>query len=526
MGKDTKEIFTAHDPRRRLLNNVEWEACEKRGLKQLQAVLVEDLFSVQARQTLRLARDSYNEKGPMHLMLDFSRFGSRGQLWLAGINATSRAEVLESNGITHIWAAGYQRQQTQDARFQFYPCYDGTGVMAGDITFSEVLRHLVLASHLLLRGYRFVICCRNGAHRSALLVGLLLMLLTGRGPGDIHEYMKKLRCLVDLTSKPPNRKEVGRPIDFMEAKKDEINACRQKERIPICGLNEVLSKDAFMALASNVLKDARDLRKPAHPVLPPPVRLQPAPGQSAPVQLTPAVKSESGSLEKKGGEDNDEGESGQGSAAEPKTEVDAGTAGDSEQAAKKLKTEEGVGIAGGGGAQTPSAEPEQAPKKPKAEADAGTAGVVLKTKAEAGADAASSSTDPSAKKQKTEVDMLLSTLLSMRKNLLQLARVNSEKSAEGGRTFEEEVDYGDDEDVDVEVASQVLLAGDEQSRQLLELLNEEQRRLAEQLEEALAKRTAEVTEEELVETAWLCAPSRRMRRRRPSASCGPAQCSQ
>ena len=124
------------------------------------------------------------------------------------------------------------------------------------------------------------------------------------------------------------------------------------------------------------------------------------------------------------------------------------------------------------------------------------------------------------------LSLLLSTLLSMRKNLLQLARVNSEKSAEGGRTFEEEVDYGDDEDVDVEVASQVLLADDEQSRQLLELLNEEQRRLAEQLEEALAKRTAEVTEEELVETAWLCAPSRRMRRRRPSASCGPAQCSQ
>ena len=54
------------------------------------------------------------------------------------------------------------------------------------------------------------------------------------------------------------------------------------------------------------------------------------------------------------------------------------------------------------------------------------------------------------------------------------------------------MDYGDNDDVDVEVASQVLPAGDDKSKWLLEMLVEEQCRMSQQLEEALAKGTAEV----------------------------------
>ena len=136
-------FFPPLDPRAEILKDFSVDkASDKQAVKRLRAVLVEDQFSLNANLALKLARDSYNAKCPMHLVLDASSYGSRGQLWLASVAATSRAEVLEAAGISHIYPAGYQKQQTRDKRFTFFPTHDGTGVVAGDVSFSNVLQQL------------------------------------------------------------------------------------------------------------------------------------------------------------------------------------------------------------------------------------------------------------------------------------------------------------------------------------------------------------------------------------------------
>ena len=138
----------------------------------------------------------------MHLIWDASRYNSKGQLWLASVEASVSAALLEAHGVTHVWPAGYQRAQTHDPKFYYLPTQDGTGVLAGDIPMAQVVENLVSVARGVLKGYSYVLCCRNGAHRSAMLLALLLMLMSGRTAEQVYHYMHRLRSLVDLRSLP------------------------------------------------------------------------------------------------------------------------------------------------------------------------------------------------------------------------------------------------------------------------------------------------------------------------------------
>ena len=104
---------------------------------------------------------------------------------------------------------------------------------------------------------------------------------------------------------------------------------------------------------------------------------------------------------------------------------------------------------------------------------------------------------------------VMQSLVSMRARLVEAARSTS--SAEAAALLEDQVDYGDDDDVDIEAASQALSAGgDAKAVQLLQLLRDEQQKLAAQVE-ALAAATrggAGAGEDELVERAWVALQSR------------------
>ena len=262
-------FFPPLHPRTEILKDFSVDkASDKQAVKRLRAVLVEDQFSLNANLA--------------HLVLDASSYGSRGQLWLASVAATSRAEVLEAAGISHIYSAGYQKQQTRDKRFTFFPTHDGTGVVAGDVSFSNVLQQLHSICDLVLRGYRVVLCCKNGAHRSAMMMALLLMLMTGRGPGDVSNYLVRLRTIVDMNSPPPRRRELGSGLAFLEEKQDVIRQFRQKARVPVLSLNEIVSRRGFRSfLAAGSLQDSTSQLSGFQPVLPPP----------STVQLTPAASS-------------------------------------------------------------------------------------------------------------------------------------------------------------------------------------------------------------------------------------------
>ena len=239
--------FGTLDPRSKIVRG-EFEVLDKVHVKNLRANLIEDQFSPQAGVALRLARDSYNKKVPMHLMLDLARFNSAGQLWLASVEATQNAALLEAHKISHVWPAAYQKKQTRDTRFYFLPCMDGTGIIKGSVAWEAVLENLVQAAQNLLKGYRYVICCRNGAHRSAMLLGLLLMMMTGMPAEHVEGYMVRLRSLVDLRSPPPHDRSLGTSLAFMNTMLGSITKARQRNNLPAIGLNPILNSQQYLQM--------------------------------------------------------------------------------------------------------------------------------------------------------------------------------------------------------------------------------------------------------------------------------------
>eukprot|EP00439_Symbiodinium_sp_Y106_P006257 s6345_g1.t1 len=260
------------DPREAVLERFDLVASDKVAVKQLRNNLVEDQFSPAAGVALRLARDAHNKKCPMHLVLDASRYNSRGQLWLASVEATSSVALLEAHGITRVYSAGLQRAQTKDARFYFLATHDGTGVLRGNISFSDVLQTAVdVAQHLLKGGYRYVVCCRNGAHPSAMIAALILLVLTGQPAAAVNLYLQRLRSLSDLNSKPPGGEQLETPLQFINSKMSEINKARQVAKLPAICLNSIMTMAEFTSLANNLLTAV----PPKAPVLPPQHSLRP-----------------------------------------------------------------------------------------------------------------------------------------------------------------------------------------------------------------------------------------------------------
>ena len=538
------------DPRTAVLAQYDLSSSDRLAVKQVKGLLVEDQYATAPNLALRLARDAYNDQAPMHLIWDASRYNSKGQLWLASVEASVSAALLEAHGVTHVWPAGYQRAQTHDPRFYYLPTQDGTGVLAGDIPMAQVVENLVSVARGVLKGYSYVLCCRNGAHRSAMLLALLLMLMSGRTAEQVYHYMRRLRSLVDLRSLPPRRKNLETPISWLNRQMGDINRVRQQQNLPAVSLNDVVTLDEFRLQCGNLLQPLpSNLR--GRPVLPPPPAQrsqgsgkgegdgqasssagsqQPVPVKAMPAQ--PSVLAEPVATGPLKAEEEVAGSAGR-EAVKKEKEGSAGSAGVEKE-----------GLPGSAGVKVEAAETAVPPLvlTPASEAaSSGGPGVRLTEgpgarQAERGAGAAGVKEEAGEKRKQTpemevgeaqaqakpkmeersgstfleHVREVMQSLVSMRARLVEAARSTS--SAEAAALLEDQVDYGDDDDdVDIEAASQALSAGgDAKALQLLQLLRDEQQKLAAQVE-ALAAATsggAGAGEDELVERAWVALQSR------------------
>ena len=290
--------FSPPDPRHELLKAAQGEELrDRKVVKLLRSVLVEDLYGGTTVRALSWCRDSYNDAHCMHPVLDLAPVGSKGKVWLGSVKASSNADLLEQNQILYIWPASYNPRQTQDLRkFRILPVTDGTGVMASDLELQPIMdRMLDVAQKVLQQGLSLLVCCKNGAHRSSFMLLLLLMFMSGRRPGEIAHYMQRVRNIVDVWSNPPGRPHLN-ALDFCNKHYERFCNFRIAKKFPAIALNDVVSADRFREIA-------RDLGVQFPRVLPAPLVLTPAPGQGGStdaVTLTPSPKAAKGKGKSKG----------------------------------------------------------------------------------------------------------------------------------------------------------------------------------------------------------------------------------
>ncbi|CAE7362190.1 unnamed protein product [Symbiodinium sp. CCMP2592] len=164
-------------------------------------------------EAIKWARNSYNDRHPAHVILDLTNeFGSK--LWLGGSKAGTDTNLMIRNGIGAVWPAAKSVQPDDTAAIRVLRYTDGTGVVHGNVNMESVLQQIDNVISLLHRGVSVLICCVNGAHRSATLGAMTLM-----------NYVSTLRNIVDLNSRaPPSQYRVNtiRPIDFLIEHQAEI----------------------------------------------------------------------------------------------------------------------------------------------------------------------------------------------------------------------------------------------------------------------------------------------------------------
>ena len=145
----------------------------------------------------------------MHLVLSIPSTG--GELWLGGIAASGQVSVLHENGISAVLAAASRPPVAMDPSVKFLGCLDGTGVTTGTVSLKEVLKVFRDIVRMMSSGGKILISCKNGAHRSSLLVALFLVFTCGISADEAHDYLCVVRNIVDLASYPPKPKSGSRP---------------------------------------------------------------------------------------------------------------------------------------------------------------------------------------------------------------------------------------------------------------------------------------------------------------------------
>ena len=198
------------------------------AMEKLRGVLVSDAYGLVLG--VRVARDAYNARpGPECLifrlalwlcvsLFDRNLFFSRhamhvvfqthngGELWLGGIAAAGNIATLLDNGITGILSAASSPPVVKDHRLTDYGTLDGTGLMTNWSQLKERARSLtVRILEDVLNGKKVLVSCRNGAHRSATEMAMLLMALSRVSADEVHNYLRNLRNIVDLESFHPSQ---------------------------------------------------------------------------------------------------------------------------------------------------------------------------------------------------------------------------------------------------------------------------------------------------------------------------------
>ena len=244
------------------------------AMEKLRGVLVSDAYGLVLG--VRVARDAYNARpgllifrffwstllSDMFFLFFFSRHAMHvvfqthdgGELWLGGISAAGSIATLLDNGITGILSAASTPPVVKDHRLTDYGTLDGTGLMANWPQLKERARSLtVRILEDVLNGKKVLVSCRNGAHRSATQMAILLMALSRDSADQVHTYLRNLRNIVDLESFHPSqgqsslRQTIPKPIDVLREKREEILAFwAGRPNMPLMG---ALPPAAFADLA-------------------------------------------------------------------------------------------------------------------------------------------------------------------------------------------------------------------------------------------------------------------------------------
>lgn len=116
----------------------------------------------------------------MHVVLQTH---NGGELWLGGIAAAGNIATLLDNGITGLLSAASTPPMVKDHRLTDYATLDGTGLMTTWSQLKERTRSLtVRILEDVLSGKNVLVSCRNGAHRSATEMAMLIA--DGLEPGE------------------------------------------------------------------------------------------------------------------------------------------------------------------------------------------------------------------------------------------------------------------------------------------------------------------------------------------------------
>lgn len=194
----------------------------------------------------------------MHLAL---RTPEGGELWIGGLNAGGNAELLRVNGISAVLCAGSNVSAARAAFIKNIGTFDGTGVCRGSIKWATVLSVLRTVAKELAAGGRVLVVCKNGAHRSALWLALLLCVLCGLLPAEAMQHIRRVREICDFDTYHPGHHRfqshweapVRTPAQFLEAKADDLMTAHKElaEERSVFRLNTLLSPAEFTQLVVN-----------------------------------------------------------------------------------------------------------------------------------------------------------------------------------------------------------------------------------------------------------------------------------
>ena len=99
----------------------------------------------------------------------------------------------------------------------------------------------------LVQGVSVLVSCKNGAHRSSILMCLILMRLTGLSAEQLMNYICSVRNIADFSSFPPfrqGRMQPSRPQDFL-LKAEVAKAFAPVSPEPLARLHELLTPRQF-----------------------------------------------------------------------------------------------------------------------------------------------------------------------------------------------------------------------------------------------------------------------------------------
>eukprot|EP00438_Fugacium_kawagutii_P010277 Skav225674 [mRNA] locus=scaffold1924:365923:366294:- [translate_table: standard] len=105
--------------------------------------------------------------------------GCHGKLWLGGEYASGDLALLDDNFVTVVFPASRKPAPVDSMNIRVLDYMDGPGVVNDDVDINKLLLVMDQVINLMLEGHSVLICCKNGAHRSATQTVALLMRLCG-----------------------------------------------------------------------------------------------------------------------------------------------------------------------------------------------------------------------------------------------------------------------------------------------------------------------------------------------------------